>query len=99
MQPQLRLPHQKGLQQLQDRTRGSAAPDSMRSATRSVRRLPMRPAGWFAAYWSIVSFFACLDNESECESNHHFSVKEVHKVARLMPGCRAAAQELQPLTE
>ena len=39
-------------------TRGSPGPASMTSATRSVRRFPMRPAGWFSAYCSRVTCFA-----------------------------------------
>lgn len=38
---------------------GSCPEATMTSATRSVRRLPMRPAGWFIAYCSLVSRFAC----------------------------------------
>ena len=41
------------------RTSGSCGSGNMRSATRSVRRLPMRPAGWFIAYWSCVRCLAC----------------------------------------
>mmetsp|Transcript_12664 Transcript_12664/g.31965 ORF Transcript_12664/g.31965 Transcript_12664/m.31965 type:complete len:253 (+) Transcript_12664:80-838(+) len=34
-------------------TTGSRSPVIMTSSTDSMRRLPMRPAGWFIAYWSL----------------------------------------------
>lgn len=40
--------------------RGSSLPVSMRSETRSISRFPIRPAGWFMAYWSWVKCFACI---------------------------------------
>ena len=77
---------------------GSAPPLSMTSRTRSTRRLPILPAGWFIAYSSCVSRLACawghtrvgntaLQPEARHPGSHCLSMIDMHS-----PACRRILQ-------
>lgn len=68
-------------------TQGTAPPVSMTSVTRSMSRLPMRPDGWFIAYSSCVSCFAC---------GAPSAASPTAPIQARQPGCRCQQRRMQP---